>query len=153
MKRECIMPPHAAILTRSVLLGVLLLAVCGVAGCSNKGPKTYPVSGKVVFEKGGNLNKLVGSSVELQSTTEPNTRGFGQIQPDGSFSISTYRQGDSLPGAMEGTHKARLMIDMGDEDNARPKKKWPIDPKYTRFESSGWEITVPTTGEVILKLP
>jgi hypothetical protein len=107
----------------------------------------------VITGKPETLKRLVGQGVEFQSTTEPETRGFGQIQSDGSFTISTYRQGESLSGAVEGTHKARLMIDMGDEDDRPGKKEWPIERKYTQFENSGWVITVPTDGEVSLKLP
>ena len=128
-----------------------LLGILG--GCGPGGPKTHPVKGKVVTAKAESLKRLVGQAVEFQSTTEPETRGFGQIQSDGSFTISTYRQGASLSGAIEGTHKARLMIDLGDEDGRPGKKAWPIDRKYTQFENSGWVITVPTDGEVVLKLP
>src|SRR5262245_9721463 len=137
---------------RPVLVGLLGVLAFSQAGCGPKGPKTYPVTGRVESQKEGVPKPLVGSGVELQSTTEPNTQGFGQIQPDGSFTISTYRLGVSLNGAIEGTHRARITPGAGDEDDGRPRKR-PVDPKYTRFESSGWEITVPTTGEVILKSP
>ncbi|HXG10734.1 MAG TPA: hypothetical protein VNK04_13335 [Gemmataceae bacterium] len=139
---------------RLAAASVVVFCLVGLVGCGRSGPKTHPVKGKVVSEKAGVLQKLAGSSIELRSEVEPNTRGFGILEPDGSFTISTYRLGESLPGAIEGKHRARIMIDMGDEDDDRPrKKKWPIDPKYTRFETSGWEITVPTDGEVLLKLP
>ena len=132
-----------------------LVGVLGILmGCGPGGPKTHPVKGKVVTAKAENLKALAGQSVEFQSTTESETRGFGVIEPDGSFTISTYRKGVSLPGAVEGTHKARLMIDLGEDEDGKPrKKKWPVDRKYTQFESSGWEVTVPTSGDVILKLP
>ncbi|MCI0460172.1 MAG: hypothetical protein L0Z62_24740 [Gemmataceae bacterium] len=134
----------------AALVGWIALLV----GCGPSGPKTYPVSGKVVTAKADNLKQLVGQAVEFQSTTEPYTRGFGEIQPDGSFTLSTYRQGASLRGAIEGTHKVRLMIGLGEDDEDQPRRKrWNLDPKYTNFEKSGWEVTVPTTGEVLLKLP
>jgi hypothetical protein len=128
------------------LLGIL-------ASCGPSGPKTHPVKGKVVTANADDLKLLAGQSVEFQSAAEPETRGFGQIQSDGSFTISTYRQGASLSGAVEGQHKARLMIDLGDDDGRPRAKKWPFDRKYTQFENSGWVVTVPTDGEVILKLP
>jgi hypothetical protein len=109
----------------------------------------------VVTANPDGLKLLAGQAVEFQSAAEPETRGFGQIQPDGSFTISTYRQGVSLPGAVEGAHKVRLMVDLGGEDeDGRPRKrKWPFDRKYTHFDASGWTVTVPTDGEVVLKLP
>lgn len=124
-----------------------------LGGCGPAGPKTHPVTGKVVTAKAEDLKLLVGQAVELQSTLEPETRGFGKIEADGSFTISTYRQGVSLSGAIEGKHKARLMIDLGDDDGRPRKKKWSLDRKYTQFEKSGWVISVPTDGEVVLKLP
>jgi hypothetical protein len=134
---------------------VALAGLIGIlGGCGPSGPKTHAVKGRVVTAKADDLKLLVGQSVELQSTAEPETRGFGQIQADGSFTISTYRQGVSLPGAIEGTHKVRLMIDLGDDDDGRPaKKKGPLDRKYTQFDQSGWVISVPTDGELVLKLP
>ena len=126
-----------------------------LGGCGPGGPKTHPVRGKVVTGKPEDLTALVGQAVEFQSASEPETRGFGQIQADGSFSISTYRQGVSLSGAVEGTHKVRLMIDPGRDDaDGRPRKgKWSFDRKYTQFETSGWTVTVPADGEVVLRLP
>jgi hypothetical protein len=137
----------------------LLLLTAGLigalGGCGAGGPKTHPVKGKVVTAKADDLKLLVGQAVEFQSTVEPETRAFGQIQPDGSFTLSTYRQGVSLSGVIEGKHTARLMIDAGGaEGDARPRKsKWPFDRKYTQFDTSGWVVTVPTDGEVILQLP
>jgi hypothetical protein len=133
------------------LAGLIVL----LGGCGPSGPKTHAVSGKVVPAKAEDLKLLVGQAVELQSTLEPETRGFGKIEADGSFTISTYRQGVSLKGAIEGTHKARLMIDLGEDDDGRPrkKKKWSLDRKYTHFDKSGWVFSVPTEGEVRLKLP
>jgi|RhiMethySRZTD1v2_1073278.scaffolds.fasta_scaffold3587126_1 hypothetical protein len=135
---------------------VCSLALAGLvaifAGCGPGGPKTYPVHGKVVTTNAEALKRLVGQAVELQSATEPNTRGFGQIQADGSFTISTYRLGVALSGAIEGTHRARIAPTASDDDDTRGRLR-AVDRKYTRFDSSGWEIVVPTTGEVILRLP
>ena len=133
--------------------GVLSLLLLGtLLGCGQSGPKTYPVKGKVVTAKNEDLKRLVGKGVELQSTTEPNTRGFGLIQPDGSFTIATYRPGGSLKGAIEGTHKARLQLQMADDDEDTLRKKWPFDSKYTRFEDTPWTITVPSPEAVVLKV-
>jgi hypothetical protein len=136
-----------------LLLTAVLSGLLG--GCGPGGPKTHSVKGKVVTAKPDDLKLLTGQAVEFQSTTEPETRAFGQIQPDGSFTLSTYRQGASLSGAIEGSHRARLMIDVGGADgDGRPRKsKWPFDRKYTQFDTSGWMVTVPTDGEVILQLP
>ena len=132
---------------------LLTLAAGLLAGCGPDRPKTHPVQGRVVTARPDDLKLLAGQAVEFQSVAEPETRGFGQIKPDGSFAVSTYRQGESLPGAVEGPHKVRLMVDPGDDDGRPRKKKWPFDRKYTQFDGSGWTVTVPTAGEVELKLP
>lgn len=141
---------HAGWLFRHRWLAVAA-AVAVLAGCGPGGPKTYPVSGKVVTTKAEDLKRLAGQAIELQSMTEPNTRGFGQIQADGSFTISTYRLGVALRGAIEGTHRARIAPTANDNDDGRARQR-PVDRKYTRFDTSGWEITVPTDGEVILRV-
>lgn len=135
-----------------LLLCVLATAVAALAGCGSSGPKTYPVNGKVVPAKPEDLTRLQGLGIELQSTAEPTTRAFGQLKADGSFTVTTYRLGETPPGAIEGTHKARLQIEVGEDEPNRVRKKIAIDKKYTRFETSPWQITVPTTGEVVLQL-
>ncbi len=114
-------------------------------------PKTYPISGKVLMPPGADLERLAGNNVEFQSTSEPSTRAFGEIRPDGTFTLTTWREGVSLPGAIEGAHKGRIILEVNDDDDG-PRKRLPIDVKYTRFDTPGWQITVPTTEEVILRV-
>jgi hypothetical protein len=136
------------------IAGFLFLSavITSLAGCGPSGPKTYPVSGKVVMDKPDSQKLLDGQGIEFMSETEPTTRAFGQLKADGSFTVTTLRLGLTAAGAIEGKHKARLQINMGEDDDGRPrKKKWLINRKFTQFETSGWEITVPVSGEVILK--
>lgn len=133
---------------RWALIGLLALAGGSLAGCSG-GPKTYPVSGRIVFEK-GNLKDWVGEAVEFQSTIEPDTRAFGTIREDGTFTVSTWREGLGLKGAIEGTFRARILMGPEQEESKRPVKGVPT--KYAKFDTSGWEITVPVSGEVVLKV-
>jgi hypothetical protein len=130
-----------------IVLGLL-------AGCGQSGLKTFPVNGRLVLPNPDNLKRLEGQGVEFQLTTEPNTRAFGRLQADGSFTVTTYRLGITAPGALEGTHKVRLQIDVGEDEGDRTRRqKWPIEKKFTRFETSTWEVTVPTAEEVVLKVP
>src|SRR2546423_6720145 len=100
----------------------LLLAALGVfAGCGRSGPKYYPVVGKLVMENDGSVPKnLVRQTIEFQSATEPNTRALGEIRPDGSFELSSWREGEGTLGGSEGTHNGRGLIDIPPEEKANP---------------------------------
>jgi hypothetical protein len=131
-----------------------LVALLGIGmGCSSVGFKSYPVKGKVVAAKAADQDKLKGLGVEFDSVAEPNTRGYGVLEADGSFTVSTYRLGETAPGAIEGKHKVRLQFTATDDDSDQPRRKrLPIDRKYMRFDTTPWEVTVPVTGDVLLEL-
>src|SRR5262249_8325025 len=69
-----------------------------LAGC-NRGPKMLPVSGKVIY----NGRPLEFGVVMFQPPSGQPAQG--QIQPDGTFTLSTYRLND---GAVVGKHKVRV---------------------------------------------
>lgn len=138
---------------RTLPAAVLVFAL---AGCGDKGPKYYPVKGKVVTEADGSVPKgLARQTIEFQSAAEPNTRAFGEIGPDGSFTLSTWREGKGNAGAIAGSHRGRIILEIPQEDqlpNGKPRRT-PVDFKYTRFETSPWTLEVPPAGEVVLKVP
>ena len=78
------------------VLPLLMLAV--FAGC-NGGPKMTPVTGKVMY----NGNPLEFGVVMFQPSSGQPARG--DIQPDGTFTLSTYRLND---GVVLGKHKVRI---------------------------------------------
>jgi hypothetical protein len=145
------------------LLGLALVFAAG--GCGG-GPRTHSLEGKVVVE-GGDTANLGDSAVEAQLDGNPAVRASGQIEPDGSFSLSTLHEGRTLSGAPEGTYSLRLVLtdfeyeepeeDPADEGEApayRPKPrnapKPPVPVKYLSFKTSGWKTTVPADGPVTL---
>jgi hypothetical protein len=81
---------------------LLLLAVLGLTlGCGESHPPVAPVAGKVTYKgqpcTAGRLLFLpVGGGKQ----------GLGAIQPDGSFRISTFGDGD---GALVGTHNVLIL--------------------------------------------
>lgn len=144
-----------------------------LAGCGSS-IETHPVRGKVVFE-GVNLASLGEAHVEFRLESDPSIRASGPIEPDGSFELTTLHNGQSYPGAMAGTHKARIVIsdydyeepegprDDGGAADYRPKAKGfkvakgskgaktagpPIPEKYMSFKSSGFTVEVPPQGAV-----
>jgi len=129
-----------------VAAGLLLLLFSVPAlnsGCSRPSVKTYPVTGKVQITD-GDTSLLAGSHVELMHETDQALRPTGKITPSGDFKIETLYQGRILPGAPEGTYKARIIL--GDEsDEGVPKRKGdPIHRRYFDFQTSGLTAKVPS---------
>src|SRR5438067_294675 len=95
------------------VLGVALaLALLHVVGCG--GVRTYPVRGRVIFDK-GDVGRLTGSNVEFVSQADANVRAYGAIRADGSFAMKTRYEGKFLSGVPEGAYRARISL-VGEED-------------------------------------
>ena len=102
-------------------------------GCE-QGPRVVPVAGKVLYN---------GKPLEFGTVTFQPRSGqpaVGEIQRDGTFQLSTFREHD---GAVVGTHKVRIACY---ESQRNPAAKRPgeqmlgkllIPMKYTLFDQSG----------------
>ena len=103
------------------LVGVLLaLSFCLSAGCPSGGkklPAVYPVEGKVVY-KGG--RPLTGGSVSFQSQTDSSFATSGEIQPDGSFTLSTFANKERVKGAPPGEYRVTVIPPLGTEHAIQP---------------------------------
>jgi predicted small lipoprotein YifL len=129
------------------LLPALALAL---AGCGASGPKTHPVAGRIDLP-GGDVTALAGSTVEVALASDPSVRGFGEIRPDGTFTLQSLRGGELKPGVPEGKYAARVIPN--DEDAAaRKKAAKAVAPRFLKFETSGLAVQVPPAGEVALPL-
>jgi hypothetical protein len=93
---------------RAAVLAVVVLLAVTVAGCGKGIPRTYPVKGKVVH-KGG--KPVTYGRVEFQSKAHPELRAAGGIQTDGTFILTTYLEGKSAPGAVEGEHTVLIELE------------------------------------------
>jgi hypothetical protein len=115
----------------------LLLA----AGCG--GPRYYPVEGTVVYDDGTPAAELAGGEVSLESVADKKNAA-GEIRKDGSFRIRAPLGRDGVPA---GAYRALVRPPEGRRDS-------PIDAKYTRYTTSGIEVTVneaPTTITVTVQ--
>jgi len=84
---------------------IVLLSIMGCGG----GLTTYPAKGKVVFKDGRPVTS--GGRVEFQSTSDHQVKASGWIDfQDGSFSLTTYKDGKQVEGAVEGSH--RVVIEL-----------------------------------------
>jgi hypothetical protein len=92
-------PGRALILSSAALLLVPFLG----AGCGSsaaQGAATLPVKGKVVL-KGKPLTK---GTIRFEPEGA-GKEGFGEIQPDGTFVLTTYKKDD---GAVVGNHRVSI---------------------------------------------
>lgn len=121
-----------------------------VSGCTDLGPRLYPVSGKVQIS-GQDIGVLEGSAIEIMSNTDNNIRAAGTINADGSFILETLQMGRMQKGAREGDFKARIVISDDDKAKLRLANK-AVQKKYLDFESSGWKVKVPVSSDVLLNL-
>src|SRR5262245_491586 len=84
----------------ALLAGAALLA--GGAGCGAGMPETYPVKGKVVSRGGKPVSY---GRIEFRSLADASVKATGEIGKDGSFTLTTHKDGKSTPGAVAGEHK------------------------------------------------
>jgi hypothetical protein len=123
---------------------ILLSSSCLVsAGCRESGTATVvPVKGKVLLDG----EPLKFGSVTLQPTRGQPARG--DIRPDGEFTLSTYSPGD---GAPIGRHTVKVTCYTSQDPAAKKDAaagatgmlgESLIPDRYTRFDSSGLEISI-----------
>ena len=128
-------------LRRPLTLFYLATLAGFLAGCGDgedPHPPTVPVQGKVTYQ---------GQPVPKGTITfqPPGGRpAVGEIQPDGTYSLSTFGQKD---GAILGTHQVMIVANTGDPTKmpSTPGYVVPKDlvpQKYSSVETSGLEAVV-----------
>jgi len=97
---------------KTLLIGLILL----VAGCSPSGQvKTYPVKGTIKFE---GKPMVGGGAISLIPITDQRGKtAGGTIQPDGTYSLETYKPGD---GSMAGEFRVVIFQETVKEGKAAP---------------------------------
>src|SRR5262245_1358822 len=136
------------LLPRLALFVAALAFLCGLAGCSgSKKLDTKPVRGKVVFEKGGTVQKLhdVEATVAFESVDQPGMRAYAEIGEDGNLTNVTTRKGEAVEyGLVEGTYRLRLELD--------ERHRGLVHPRFLSFEKSGIKVKVPSDEEIVIKV-
>jgi hypothetical protein len=116
-----------------VLASTLVLTLA--LGCGGK--RTYQVVGRVTFKDG---TPLTGGQVVFEPVDKEATVGArGQVQPDGTFRMGTYRDDD---GVIEGRHKVLVVPPLPRILDERRPAPPIIHPRFQKFETSGLEYTV-----------
>lgn len=121
------------------LTGIIL---CSIAACGSREPKTYSVSGKVVF-KGGNIEKLKGWVVQFQSIAEPDQRAVAEIGEGGTFKAVSVVSNRAKEGIVEGEHGVCVINVLAPESKV-------LHPKFAKFETSEIKVTVPLEKELVI---
>jgi len=123
----------------------LLRCVCAVvsavtlflAGCGVGQPRTAVVRGKVTYQG----KPVPGGTILFTPTSGP--PATGGIQPDGSYTLTTFRKGD---GAVPGSHKV-VIVAVDDTSNILPEARNPLPPpiipaKYSSAATSDLKAEV-----------
>jgi hypothetical protein len=124
------------------IAGVVLAAVAWLTGCGRPSYQleTAPVRGTVTLDG----QPLPSGYVFV--TTLRGRMAKGKIQPDGTFTLSTYSEGD---GAQVGTQTVIVTPVPPDE---RAQKRVPIPERYGRAGTSGLTIDVKPGAENVIEL-
>ena len=123
-----------------------LLLLAGVVGCGRPAYQleTAPVHGKVTLD---------GEPLPSGYVVVPTARGrmaSGAIQPDGSFVLTTYDEGD---GVQVGTHPVVVNEVPPDEfSSVAAPQRVSIPPRYTSAGTSGLQVEVKAGEENFLLL-
>jgi hypothetical protein len=110
---------------------VVSAAALVLAGCGPDQPKTAVVRGKVTFQG----KAVPNGTILFMPASGPSAQG--EIQPDGSYTLTTFRKGD---GAVLGKHTV-VIVAMKDMGDTLPEARSPLPPplvpdKYTSAATS-----------------
>jgi hypothetical protein len=124
-----------ASLHRPLYYAATALILTAVAGCGSG--STYPVRGKVIFKDG---TPLAGGQILFRPINgKPPLSARSDIQPDGSFALGTYKEGD---GAMAGEYQAAINPPLPPKLRRKGANKPILDPRFEKYETSGLEFEV-----------
>ena len=122
-----------------VLVSLLLVAI---TGC---GRSVYPVKGHVAYKDGSDVSVLGGGKV-LFAPADPDMEKIsprGDLQPDGTFEISTPTVG---AGVKPGRYRVMVAPPPFFAKSRGQQRPELLDERFRDFATSGLEITV--TGPV-----
>ena len=113
-------------------------------GCGSGGPRMGNVSGKVTYSDGTvPTGGVAVIRFEVAPDSDPDKRkaADSDIQPDGSYEISTMKPGD---GAYYGKYKVVFTI----LDSYRAGRSF-VDAKYTDAKTTPFECVVDTSSQTM----
>ena len=119
---------------------IFVMAIILAVGC-NRGPRTYPVNGKVVFDDGSPLTTGGVVFSELMSTDAAGTNARGAIDAEGNFQLTTFNNND---GVLPGEHRFLVRADRDAEDYTKrgiiPRPV--IAERFEEYDTAELEFTI-----------
>lgn len=111
-----------------IILLVPIFVFLGCGGNVEKAPETHEFGGKVLDRAG---KPLTGGTVEMRPVGKGDYNSFGEIQPDGTFTIYTILNSTKVKGAQPGEHTVTIIPSLKERPDATPiqlKKNVTIKP-------------------------
>jgi hypothetical protein len=121
-----------------------------LAGCYNSGPplpKPVPAKGTLTLPGG---QRLKAGRVMLNPKDQGGVEAFGDLKPDGTFILSTYKPED---GAVPGAYVVSVSPYDYRDKSGSPKKVSganQIPARYLEANSSDLEVEIKATGDNVL---
>jgi hypothetical protein len=116
------------------LLAFVASALAGCGGSEKESPPTYQATGTVLAADG---LPVPGGMIEFRSTEGKPVSAIGQIQPDGSFSLSTLVASTKVPGAVAGHHQVIVMPSPPDTGDIQPIVQPVVVPTLCEVKPDG----------------
>lgn len=130
---------------RSLIHSIIPAVILALVGCGSS--ELHTLDGRVVLQ---DASEFVFSDdvLELRLEANPLQRAFGHIESDGSFHIETLDAGKIANGVRDGVYEARIVLSDDNPQHGKLASK-AIDRKFTRFETSGLRVQVPSKDVVL----
>ena len=130
---------------------VLFCLVISTTGCGEKGPRYYPVEGKVVFKQDSSAAQF--GSIEFRSESDPPVIARGTIQADGTFRLSS----NGKEGTVQGTHSVvilQIFANLRNGERIAHDHGLEVAQKYSDHRTSDLRVDVQpeTSRQVVIEV-
>lgn len=120
----------------ALLVSVATLPLAAGCGGEDWQAETYPATGRITINGQAPAGALVQLSPIGQKVDERDSRPWGKVQPDGTYTLSTYETGT---GAPVGTYAVTVTWPV-ETNSAFPPDR--LGNRYSSAERSEWKATI-----------
>lgn len=116
---------------------LFVVAALALAGCGQKGPTLYPVTGKVTGSDGKPLENATVVFHPAEGAGPDAVKPRGKVGSDGTFTLTTHSAGDGAPA---GEYRVTVELWLAGRGDEPPANRLP--EKYAKPDQSGFKATV-----------